>query len=274
MYTKLSKSSEISRFENRFSENVIEIAAVTGALGIGASKGGDNILWTASIDLIAWKDLHNNETITKEDIRLAWLVDDEEWRKSKDILTANTVVTLQVRKSENSLMLVKVLETPYKDDELEIILQDAMKPVFYDDGILGEFELDKRVKTFEKRMSWAGEECHLYFDWNEDKHMMKSALETAHVLFKEQYEWNMKMKMYAAKELVELANEWLQDDDEAEIDEITKEMFIDSITLSSLSVYSEGDFEIFFLDGDIFWGHSIIVSGNIHEGLSSAEIAG
>ena len=38
MYSKLSKSSEISRFENRFSENVIEIAAVTGALGIGASK--------------------------------------------------------------------------------------------------------------------------------------------------------------------------------------------------------------------------------------------
>ncbi|MDZ4479287.1 hypothetical protein ORM29_14515 [Bacillus cereus] len=76
MYSKLSKSSEISRFENRFSENVIEIAAVTGALGIGASKGGDNILWTTSIDLIAWKDLHNNETIRKEDIRLAWLVDD------------------------------------------------------------------------------------------------------------------------------------------------------------------------------------------------------
>lgn len=45
---------------------MIEIAAVTGALGIGASKGGDNILWTASIDLIAWKDLHNNETITKK----------------------------------------------------------------------------------------------------------------------------------------------------------------------------------------------------------------
>ena len=104
--------------------------------------------------------------------------------------------------------------------------------------------------------------------------MMKSALETAHALFKEQDEWKMKMKMYAAKELVELANEWLQDDDEAEIDEITKEMFINSITLSSLSVYSEGDFEMFFSDGDIFWGHSIIVSGNIHEGLSSAEIAG
>ena len=75
MYSKLSKSSEISRFENRFSENVIEIAVSQGIRN-RASKGGDNILWTASIDLIAWKDLHNNETITKEDIRLAWLVDD------------------------------------------------------------------------------------------------------------------------------------------------------------------------------------------------------
>ncbi|MGR5909034.1 hypothetical protein ACT7DL_30970 [Bacillus paranthracis] len=44
-------------------------------------------------------------------------------------------------------MLVKVLETPYKDDELEIILQDAMKPLFYHDEMLGVFELDKRVKT-------------------------------------------------------------------------------------------------------------------------------
>ncbi|WP_338754755.1 DUF2262 domain-containing protein [Bacillus sp. FJAT-52991] len=274
MDVKLSQSSEQSRFESRFTENVIEIVAVTGALGIGASRGGDNILWTASIDLIAWKDLHNNETITKEEIRLAWLVDDAEWRKSKDILKANTIVKLQVRKSENSMMLVKVLETPYKDDELEIILQEAMKPVYYHDEMLGEFELDKRVKTFEKRISWAGEECHLDFDWNKDKHVMKSALETAYALFKKQDEWNMKMKMYASAELVELANEWLQDDDEAEIDEITKEMFMDLITLNSIIVYPKGDFEIFFLDGDIFWGHSIIVSGNIHEGLTSAEIAG
>lgn len=68
MYLKLSKLSEISRFENRFLENVIEIVVVIGVLGIGVLKGGDNILWIVLIDLIVWKDLYNNEMIRKEDI--------------------------------------------------------------------------------------------------------------------------------------------------------------------------------------------------------------
>lgn len=70
-------------------------------------------------------------------------------------------------------MLVKVLETAYRDDELECILQEAMKPVFYDDEVLGKFELDKRVKLFEQEICWAGEAGNLYLDWNEDEKMME-----------------------------------------------------------------------------------------------------
>lgn len=103
---------------------------------------------------------------------------------------------------------------------------------------------------------------------------MKSALETAYALFNNQDEWSKKIRMYAAEELVELANDWLQDNDEAEIDEITKEMFINFMTLDSISVYPEGDFEIFFFDGDMFWGHCIIVDGNINGDFNSAQIAG
>ncbi|OZI12968.1 hypothetical protein CEW92_03715 [Bacillaceae bacterium SAS-127] len=270
MNSKLNQSNE----QSRFTENAIEVAAVTGALGIGASRGGDNSLWNASINLIAWKNLHKDQTVIKEEIRLEWLVSDQEWGKTKELLTANTVVKLQVRKAESSMMLVQVLETPYKDDELESVLQEAMKPVFYQDEILGEFELDKRVKTFEKRISWAGAECDLCFDWREDEHIMKSALETAYALFKEQSEWSIKISMYAAEELVELANDWLQDNEDSEVDEITKEMFIDLMTLTSINVYPEGEFEMFFSDGDMFWGHCIIVDGNINGVLTSAEIAG
>ncbi|MGY0371979.1 DUF2262 domain-containing protein [Clostridium sp. JNZ J1-5] len=270
----MSKSSEIIRFENRFMNNVIEVAAVTGASGIGAGKVGKDIMWNASIGLIAWKNLSLNEPVKIEDIRLEWLVDDEGWKKSRDILKRNTVVRLQVRKAEKSMMLVKILDTTYRDDDLEAILQDSMKPVFYNDKVLGEFELDKRVKLFEKKISWAGEEGNLYFDWYEDKNSMELALETAHALFKYQNEWNMKIRMYASEKLVGLANDWLQDNDEAEIDEITKEMFIDFMRLDSISVYPEGNFEIFFFDGDMFWGHSIIVNGNISGCFTSAEIAG
>lgn len=270
----MSKLSEKSRFENRFTDYVIEVAAVTGASGAGAGKAGKDIMWNASIRLIAWKNLSRNEPVKIEEIRLEWLVDDEEWKKSRDILKENTVVRLQVRKGEKSMMLVKILDTAYKDIDLEVILQDSMKPVFYNDELLGEFELDKRVKLFTKKISWAREEGSLYFDWNKDKNSMETALETAYTLFKDQDEWNMKIRTYASEELVELANDWLQDNDEAEIDEITKEMFIDFMKLDSISVYPEGDFEIFFFDGDMFWGHSIIVSGNINGDLTSAEIAG
>ncbi|NLW47090.1 MAG: DUF2262 domain-containing protein [Firmicutes bacterium] len=39
-------------------------------------------------------------------------------------------------------------------------------------------------------------------------------------------EWNKEIRSCASEELVELANDWLQDNDEAELDKITKEMFI------------------------------------------------
>ncbi|MGE6260077.1 DUF2262 domain-containing protein [Heyndrickxia sporothermodurans] len=266
--------SQRSKFESRFAENIIEVAAVTGASGIGAGKAGGDKLWNASIDLIAWKNLHNIEPIIKEELRLEWLVTDEEWKKSRDILKENEIARLLVRRAENSMMLIKVLETNYKDNALEMILQESIMPVFYNDEVLGQFELVKSVKLFEKTVTWAGEEGLLYFDWNEEENEMKSSLETAYALFKKQNEWNMKIRKYAAEELVELANEWLQDNDEAEIAVITKEMFIDFMELSSISVYPNGDFEMFFSDGDMFWGHSIIVDGNINGELTSAEIAG
>lgn len=221
----MSKLSEITRFESRFTDNIIEVVAVTGASGVGASKAGRDIMWNASINLIAWKNLCSNEYVVKKEFRLEWLANDEEWEKSRDILKKNTVVRLQVRMGEKSMILIKVLEAEYRDTELEMILQNAMKPVFFNDEVLGKFKLDKSIKLFEQKIYWAGQEGNLYFDWNEDVNIIKSSLETAHVLFKEQNEWNMKIRMYASEELVELANDWLQDNEEAEIDEITKEMF-------------------------------------------------
>lgn len=270
----MSKSSEKIRFESRFTDNVIEVAAVTGASGVSAGKAGGDILWNASIDLIAWKSLHSNEPVKNEGLRLEWLSDDAELKKSRDLLHKNKIVRLQVRKAEKTMMLVNILEIEYEDDDLNRVLRDSMKPVFYNDEVLGKFELDKSVKLFEKKISWAGEEGRLYFDWDENVDIMKSALETANALLEDSDDWNKKIRIYAAEELVELANEWLQDNEESDIDEITKEMFVDFMELDSISVYPEGDFEIFFFDGDMFWGHSIIVSGDINGEFTSADIAG
>ncbi|MBA4537302.1 DUF2262 domain-containing protein [Bacillus aquiflavi] len=270
----MSELNEISRFEQKFTEEVIEVAAVIGASGVGAGRAGGDLLWHVSIPLIAWENLNRHEPVMKEELRLQWLADDKEFERKRDLLKANSVVRLQVRRGENSMMLVKVLETSYRDNELEEILQESLKPVYYHDEVLGQFELIKSVKIFERKISWTGEEGCLTFDWYEDHDKMKSALETAYALFKQEDEWSQKMKEYAAEELVELANDWLQDDEEAEFDEITKEIFIESMKLSTICVYPEGDFEVYYSDGDMFYGHSIIVCGNINGEFEAAEIAG
>ncbi|MBK1812742.1 DUF2262 domain-containing protein [Clostridium sp. YIM B02505] len=270
----MSRSSEINSFANRFEDEVFEIAAITGASGVGAGKAPKEELWGASINLVAWKKLDSNEDVVKIVTRLMWLADDEELKNWYEILKANMLVRLQVRmKRDYSMMLIKVLDSEYKDDELQDILTEAMKPVFYDDQLLGQFELDKRFNSFERSVSWAGEVAHLSFDLDEEKNM-KSSVQTAQELVKNQDQWSQRIKNYAADELLELANDWLKDNDEAEIDEITREIFTETMGIDSICVHPDGEFEIFYFDGDMFWGHCIIVNGNINGEFSSAEIAG
>ncbi|MGD7006922.1 DUF2262 domain-containing protein [Metabacillus sp. 84] len=117
---------------------------------------------------------------------------------------------------------------------------------------------------------WGNDRCHLTFDYDENKENMASALRTAQLLFSDQNNWDTRMKKFASCELLELANDWLDNINE----EITSDMFTDRICITNISVYPGGDFTIFFEDGDLFLGHTIIVAGNIDGTFESAEIAG
>ena len=87
-------------------------------------------------------------------------------------------------------------------------------------------------------------------------------------------EFDKKVKESAAKNLLDLANDWLQDNDEAETDEITKEMFIDSIEISEMTVSPDGSITLYYDDGDMFWGHAIEISVEPDGTVSDANIAG
>lgn len=267
----MSKNSEIKSFENRFSEEIFEVAAVTASLGVGAGKGGKEELWRASINLIAWKDLNSSEPVVKEEVNLSWITDDEGLKEWQKIIKESSIVKLKFRKGERSFMLVELIDIDYKDEELQSILVEELKPVFYEDELLGKFQLDKGLKLFETDITWAGEEGRLYFDLDEEE-TMEDSFKTAQELFKNQENWSDKIKVYAASELLDLANDWI--DEEDDIDEVTEEMFVESLELDTISVYPQGEFEIFFFDGGLFAGHCIIVSGNINGSFESADIAG
>jgi hypothetical protein len=53
-----------------------------------------------------------------------------------------------------------------------------------------------------------------------------------------------------------------------------KEEFKARMALESVTVEADGSFQFWYGDGDLFWGHSIQVSGNLAEGPTDASLAG
>jgi hypothetical protein len=83
--------------------------------------------------------------------------------------------------------------------------------------------------------------------------------------------WRADAEQCAITSLLELKNEaWLSDDEHP----LTAEEFRARILLEAVMLYSRGDVEFFFEDGDLFSGHAILVTGSIHRGLVHAHLAG
>src|SRR3954467_7230172 len=95
--------------------------------------------------------------------------------------------------------------------------------------------------------------------------------EAARTLWAQQGDWNRRIRELATRELLDLKNSnWLAEDEPV----ITADDFTDRMRLESISVNGDGSFEFFHDDGDLFWGHTIIVGGNLRDGPTSAQIAG
>ena len=86
-----------------------------------------------------------------------------------------------------------------------------------------------------------------------------------------------KAKECIANEFLDLYNDnWrFGDDDEDDPDkpELTKEQFMEALSLQSLLFYSE-DVEVFFDDNDMFLGHSLIASDFDGENFNDAQMFG
>ena len=77
---------------------------------------------------------------------------------------------------------------------------------------------------------------------------------------------------YAVESLLTLKNEtWIEAKDE---EPLTPEQFKEWMVLDSISIDSDGDVSFYHSDGDLFWGHCILVTMNSQNNFNSADIAG
>lgn len=282
---------EIKEFEARFDSKEKEVLVLTEE-GASAGKTGQNKMWEAIVIVLAVIDVATGELI-KDKKRLTWLLTDEQCKTTEKIfgLEGEKIYRLKVQESLEfvyplfgnivergaQLWVREVLERECHDDRLQAILEKYQQPVTLQANGCEIMELDKSLGSFFGEGVWNGCECSVSFDVDdENDETAEDALATWNKLLENCAEWDDKARKYAAQKLVGHANDWLLDDTEEgeEVEEITEEAFASRMQLSDVSISTEGDFEIFYNDDDMFWGHVIIVSGNIDDGLDDAIIAG
>ena len=247
------------------------ILAVTGANGFGGGKTHGDELWTISIGLTAWME-EDSPDIHKGEFVLSTVGDEQLLEILRRRAPRDFILKFKGRVSEDGQRLLLLdLPEPAFDPDLKAILEEQKKPVtFWEEG-LGTFTLNRQVDWFETEVDWLGGPISLVFDAGEDR---AEVLQRARTLLAGAADWDKRIRAYAADDLLASANDWAEQMEDEEPQEITKEQFMERMELESIEIRADGGFHFWFADGDMFYGHSIHVSGDLEHGPDEASMEG
>lgn len=250
-----------------YGKTVVEIEGVVSP----SSQGG----WPHSDDydvhcfsLSAWR--YPGKPIVNTELTVLRPVDSGgDWFSEYPKLSLHRIRVLLSVDKTRAVFAGKFNETPDRT-LLEEIAEELSKPVVINTQRFGDLTLDRSIDWFEGEVNWNGETIRINFH-TDGNHDISAGLKVAEKLWGNQEEWKQKVDDYAVKELLPLKNgTWLGEDESP----FSAEKFKSRMTLQSISIYPDGLIEFWHDDGDLFWGHSIQISGSIEEGLNRADIPG
>ena len=266
-----TENKQFKAFAAQFKPEELPILAVTGANGFGGGKAGKEKLWTASIGLTAWME-EDSPDIHRGEFVLSTIADDQLLEHLQRRVPRDFIIKFKGRVSEDGKgLLLLDLPEPAFDPDLKAILEEQKKPVtFWEEG-LGTFTLNRQVDWFETELDWLGAEISLVFDQDENR---ADCVMNAKALLADAAGWDRRVREYAADELLSTANDWAGQMEDEEPQEITREQFVERMELESIEIRADGSFQFWFGDGDLFYGHSIWVSGDLENGPNDAAMEG
>lgn len=218
--------------------------------------------------LIAWRRI--GEPLVRQDLKILRAVpaDADFWDDFPEYSIHRMSVLLSTDGRRAVFQKALPLDSP--DEELLAVVEELRKPVVVSTKRFGDLVLDRSIGWFEGQAEWGGKTVSLSFPGAEEE-SLDDAIKTAESLFSNEANWRERIESYAVKELLDLKNDtWLQEGES----KLSAEQFISRMTLNSISILPDGGFEFWYDDGDLFWGHSIMVSGNVKGDLTDAGIHG
>ena len=262
-----------------------EIIALINSKGTFTSEitSENKSLLVANAELIAYIDCTTNE-LHKNKTKIEWLVTVEDSKKNFIYnIEKYHIYRLKVKEADSdNFLLIDVLERDLKNELLKETLKECEKKaaIVIEEPDLGKFILDKNLKAFLSKMDWLNPKRQIDVSLNIGENTRIKALEkvgaffnTLEKLFVNKKEWDKKLKVYAAENLVDLANELRKNlKGMFKFVKIWKWRFIGKIELICLDINPNGEFIATFDDKKLFVGHKIVVNGNVNGELLNSAI--
>jgi hypothetical protein len=235
----------------------------------GVKLGGDDV-WSLGFAFETWRDdtgaVHREELAMHRDGSHAELGACMERIRGLEVLRARVRFG-----GERGAELVELVEHAF--DEGDALVQRAAElrePKTREHARFGTLTFVHRLGWWDATPTWCGVPVRLHLDGAADD-LLEEALRAAEELFDDQPTWSRRVRDFAVEKLLPLKNKaWLDDDEEP----LTPADFEARMTLKSITVSPEGDFDFFHDDGDLFWGHAIQVMGTLRDGPQDADIPG
>jgi len=162
------------------------------------------------------------------------------------------------------------LHGPVDDPVLASMAANAPPPPELHDPLLGTLIYDPGVDWFEGEGVWLGRNVRLYLSCEPELDGNR-ALDIARRLWAEQSRWHALIREAILRDMLPLKNgSWREPEDEA----IDAEQFLARIEIESIIVYPDGSLDFSHDDDDLFFGHTIVVTGTLDDGVQDVSLAG
>lgn len=274
-----------------YEDQVHEFLVIVGGGSSGASRIGKGADYSVSIPILGYIDLTGGKRSNTR-ASLSYVVAEKDYDR-------NTVFGLFEKEKSyrikglaakevdegpeyinnpyrlGGIYILELLEKDIKDEYLDNLLSEFNKPVIFISDVLGNLNLDKELGWLEGKSDWLGADAEIHVNVEEDLSDAEDGIKNLEEFYKNRKEWDSKLRAYAAKELIDSANDWINSDNfEEEEIVLTEEEFADRIGIESVDVNADGNFTVMYDDDDIFAGHVVVVEGNMEDGPDSAYIEG
>jgi hypothetical protein len=251
---------------------VMDILGVVSAMGAGGAQSGNGDRWNLVFYFDGWRQ--KNEPVQPMELRVEMPASEDELSSYMACIRPYDILCIKGRVADHPAgrkqALAQEIIFDVRDVELEARAQELQKPVVVENPRFGTFTLNRSVNWFCGDPLWADKRIKLNLSMD-DGDSVKDLFAVATRLWDSEKEWSARIVECVVKELLPLKNDVWLDEDEAELD---ADQFKKRISLDAITIYSDGEFEFWYDDGGLFFGHVIRVSGSLTEGLHAVDIYG